>query len=90
MKITVIDSTKHKLIGFYLRSEFEEINEMLDKKEGILYKEGRKDYKFKFDKIIKLNKRTFIIQSSNLSLKCESNTAIPDYAFGNRNFIFRR
>jgi hypothetical protein len=90
MKITVIDSTKKKLIGFYLKSELEDINEMLDKKEGILCKDGRSDYVFKFDKIVKLNKRNFFILNSNVSVKCRSDVPIPDYVFGDKSFIIRK
>jgi hypothetical protein len=94
MEIRVYKCTQKSLVGYYLQADWNELENFINNKEGVLCRESKGEcidqYTFKFDKIIKLSERKFIIQNSNMSIWCKSNKKIPDFAFGDRSFVIRR
>ena len=94
MIIKVYKCTQNTLRGYFLQADWSDLESFINNKEGILCKEEEgvcvDIYTFKFDRIIKLSDRNFIIQNSNLSIWCKSSEGIPDFAFGNRSFVIRR
>lgn len=95
MKITVYNCTQKSLIGYYSEVDYNDINNILENKKGILCKYINNNecvgiYEYSFDYIIRLGEKRFILQSSNMSIWIKTSSPIPSFAFGDRSFVIRR
>lgn len=95
MKIIVYNCTQRKLIGYQSDVDMEGLIDILEKKKGILCKytidnECIDEYEYRFDYIIRLSGKRYILVNSNVSISVKIDTEIPSYFFGNINYVIRR
>lgn len=93
MRATVYNCTQKRLIGYYINIDYESIVKILNEQRGMLCKDDDPEclefYDFKFDVLVVLSPKKFVLKNSNMSIWCKTNQNIP-MIFENKSFIIRK